>query len=173
MTRNERIIIFTAVVGLVADVVTITGLLSGFVIPKPEVSLFLSKSAISVISIALCFYFEAVILVFIYKFYGHRIKVIGVTRPNKDSTREGFVVIIFSYTIWIPTYLLWLLWVFSNSHGFYLTVLGLLGIAIGGILLVLFSSALYEVLFPYDDVELNSTPLNNANAADTKSRAAD
>ena len=100
-------------------------------------------------------------------------KIRGVTRLNKDSTREGFVVVIFSYTIWTPTYLLWLLWVFSNSHGFYLTILGLLGIAIGGFLLILFNGALYEVLFPYDDVELNSTPLNNANAADTKSHSAD
>jgi len=173
MTRNERIIISTAVVGLVADVITITGLLSGFVIPKPEVSLFLSKSAISVISIALCFYFEGVILVFIYKFYDNRIKVRGITRLKKDSSREIFVTVIFSYTIWVPTYLLWMLWVFSKLHGFYLSILGLLGIVIGGIFLVFFSGALYEVLFPYDDVELNSTPLNDANAADSKNRAAD
>ncbi|MDL1985932.1 MAG: hypothetical protein LWX54_17455 [Deltaproteobacteria bacterium] len=171
MTRNEKITIFTAVIGLVADVVTITGLLSGFVIPKPEVSLLLSKSAISIISLSLCFYFEAVILVFIYKFYYHRIELSGITRPNKDSSREGYVMAILSYTIWTPSYLLWLLWVFSTSHGFFLTVLGLLGIAIGGILLILISAALYEVLFPYDDVESKSTPLNKSVESDQLLRA--
>ena len=173
MSKYEKITILTAVVGLVANVITITGLVSGFVIPKPEISFFFSKNAIAIISITLLFYFEAIILLFICKFYDRRIRIQGITKINRDDTKEVFVIFSFSYSLWTPTYLLWMLWVFAKLHGFFLVILGVFGIVLGGFLLVVFSITLYEVLKPYDDVDLNASTNYKANAADKKGRAAD
>lgn len=155
MTRNERIISATAVVGLIADLITITGLLSGFVVPKPDINLLLSKDALAIISMALLVYFEAIIIVLVGRVYETRIKLKGLSQSKRDVKRDALVILTISYALWSPSYLLWLLWVFEKWHAFLLFLVGATGVFIGGFLVLLLSAAIYEMLYPYEDVQLN------------------
>ena len=165
MTRNEKIISATAIIGLIADLITITGLLSGFVIPKPDVHLLLSKKALAIISMAFLFYFEAIMIILVVKFYETRIKLKGFSQSDRESKRDGLIVLTISYALWSPSYLLWLLWVFENWHAFFLFIVGLFGVLIGGFLIMLLGLSIYEILYPYEDIELNKkSPINSIKA---------
>ena len=106
--------IYLAIVGLVADVITIYGLFTGFVVPGS--GWIPSREIIAVVSMTLLIFFESVILIYVSRKYESNISKSAV--KSRDSTRETAVVFIWAYLLWVPTFVLWQLWFFQPLSGF-------------------------------------------------------
>lgn len=153
MKKSEGFAVITSIIGLVVDIVAIVGLMSGNLTPSPETSLLLSRESIAVLSVTFLVLFEAVILIYITKAYNQKIVLRGIT--SRDKNREMTVGLIWAYSLWVPTFLLWQFWLFQTQSGFFMGLVQLaviaLGVLVGGLVLAMVTAGIYEVIEPYDD----------------------
>lgn len=152
-SRINGVAVTTAVIGLIADVITIGGLAIGLLHPSSLPLPSTSDGIVGAVTFAILFYCLAVVCCALFLLYEKRVRAAGVTR--RERHREMGIAFITAYALWIPPYALWLLYVYGDwsggEAGFWLVVLMLGGSLIGGFALVLVAAVFGELLWPYAD----------------------
>ncbi|SEH06340.1 hypothetical protein [Candidatus Venteria ishoeyi] len=106
MIRLEKFNLFAIILGLVVNIITILGLLLGFVEAKPDVSFLLSKPAITIITAILLLYSN----IGLSYYFLHSLKNRWAKRsvaPTLNTFFTGFFILIAMF--WIPFFWLWII----------------------------------------------------------------
>jgi hypothetical protein len=104
LTNLEKFSLFTGVVGLVADTITLVGLTSGLVVPPPQLGFWSRPEVVAVWTLALLVYGLVICLFFTVLYARRRWDRLGQW-PDTISRRRATLTL--GYLLWLPLSIIW------------------------------------------------------------------
>ena len=104
MSRLEKFGLFTGIIGLIADSITLLGLVSGLVIPPPQLGFWSKPEIVAAWTLTLLVYSLIACLFFTIQYARNRWEHLGRT-PGVDSRRNATLIL--GYLFWLPISIIW------------------------------------------------------------------
>lgn len=117
MSSLEKFSLFTGVIGLVVDTITLVGLISGIVVPSPRLGFWSRPEVVAVWTLALLVYGLVVCLFFIVLYARKRWSRSG-RWPDATSRKKATLTL--GYLLWLPLSIIWgiaMLQLLSGTYG--------------------------------------------------------
>ena len=118
MSNLDKFSLFTGIIGLVADSITLIGLASAFTIPVPHLVFGGKPEIVAIWTFSLMVYGLIVCLFFTIQYARNRWKRLGKL-PNKDSQKNATLAL--GYLYWLPMSIIWgitMIHLFGNIYKF-------------------------------------------------------
>lgn len=104
LSKLEIFGLTTGIIGLVADVITLLGLLFGVVAPPPSLGVWSNPIVVAVITFSVMVYGLSICLFFIIQFARNRWRLVNDTPAPQAIRNAPFIL---GYGLWLPTSILW------------------------------------------------------------------